>query len=48
MKDLGYLCQAYERRQIFEVLWINSHQNARDALDKENSTNTLIILRMGI
>ena len=41
MVDLMCLCQAYERREIIEVKWINGGNNPVDAMTKARPCQAL-------
>ena len=41
MVDLMCLCQAYERREITEVKWINGGNNPADAMTKARPCQAL-------
>jgi hypothetical protein len=41
MIDLMALRQMYERRELFEIRWINGHDNPADAMTKGNSNTAL-------
>jgi hypothetical protein len=41
MIDIMYLCQAYKRREIAEIKWINSNTNSVDIIMKSKACNAL-------
>ena len=43
MIDIMALRQMYERRELFEIRWINGHDNPADAMTKPNPNKALEI-----
>ena len=41
MIDIMALRQMYERRELFEIRWINGHNNPADAMTKLTPNKTL-------
>ena len=41
MIDISAIRQAYERREIAEIIWIKGHTNPADAMTKINSNKSL-------